>query len=495
MAFRLLTDLRFVAAGILAAAMACLARSGLDDSDLNPTEHHELPTSFSITAPVAFGSDTSPYAAWTLLPGAVRYDLVVATDQVCAIPVQHVPSVMGTAQQLATIAYGTYHVCIEAFDVDEKATPASNNGYAFVLTGGIVLGQPDEFSNSDNSANPSASTLARPYQALIVGSRFFVADSFNHRVLIWNSIPTTNQEPADLVLGQPHMTSNAINAGGAVSARTFNRPAWLQTDGTRLLVSDQGNHRVLIWNSLPTTNNQAADVVIGQPDMTSNMANNGGISGASFVGATNSVVVDGKLFVADLNNHRVLMWNSIPTTNFVAADLVLGQSDMTSGLENAGGAVSAQTMSWPTGVDSDGVRLYVADYRNSRVLIWNSIPTVDQQAADLVIGQPDFAANTANNGGIGAQSLRNPQTAHSDGTRLYVGDTLNNRILIWNSIPNTHNAAADEVMGQPDFVTATANTGGVSLHSMSWPFSLFTDGLRFYYADTYNNRIVIIPKD
>jgi len=32
-----------------------------------------------------------------------------------------------------------------------------------------------------------------------------VADTQNNRVLIWNSIPTQNNQPADLVLGQPNL--------------------------------------------------------------------------------------------------------------------------------------------------------------------------------------------------------------------------------------------------------------------------------------------------
>jgi hypothetical protein len=37
--------------------------------------------------------------------------------------------------------------------------------------------------------------------------------------------------------------------------------------------------------------------------------------------------------VADLGNNRVLIWNSIPTTNQKAADVVVGQKDMDTGFE------------------------------------------------------------------------------------------------------------------------------------------------------------------
>ena len=47
------------------------------------------------------------------------------------------------------------------------------------------------------------------------------------------------------------------------------------SDGQRLYVTDLGHNRVLIWNSIPTQNGQAADVVVGQPNMTSELDNGG----------------------------------------------------------------------------------------------------------------------------------------------------------------------------------------------------------------------------
>ena len=42
-----------------------------------------------------------------------------------------------------------------------------------------------------------------------------------------------------------------------------------------LFVTDLGYNRVLIWNSIPTSNGAAADVAIGQPDLVSSIANYG----------------------------------------------------------------------------------------------------------------------------------------------------------------------------------------------------------------------------
>ena len=44
-------------------------------------------------------------------------------------------------------------------------------------------------------------------------------------------------------------------------------------------------------------------------------------------------IQNGKLYVADTQNHRILIFNSIPTSNGAAADLVLGQPNLTTFVE------------------------------------------------------------------------------------------------------------------------------------------------------------------
>jgi hypothetical protein len=84
----------------------------------------------------------------------------------------------------------------------------------------------------------------------------FLADAFNNRVLIWNSIPTANFTPADLVLGQGDFTHRAANddlQSGAIgansTARTLSTPAGVYVYGTKLFVADNANNRYLISNS------------------------------------------------------------------------------------------------------------------------------------------------------------------------------------------------------------------------------------------------------
>lgn len=352
----------------------------------------------------------------------------------------------------------------------------------------VVLGQTDFTSNSAPAL--SASSLTGGENKIHSdGTRLIVADYQNHRVLIWNSIPQVNNAPADVVLGQPDFVSNTVNNGG-LSASSLNYPGGVFSDGTKLYVADFGNHRVLIWNTFPTTNNAPADVVLGQPNMTSAVANNGGLSASSLRYPWHLTVAAGKLFVLDYANHRVLIWNTIPTTNQAPANVVLGQPNMTSGTANNGG-VSASSLRYPYELHSDGLRLVVADYSNSRVLIWNTIPTVNSTPADVVLGQPNMT--TVTTGSVDEFNILYPTSVFIHDERLFVLDQGYNRGTIWNTFPTSNYTPASIVFGQPDFYTDTANTNGVSADSLDIPEGLFVDHERMFVSDNNNNRLLILP--
>src|SRR5262249_30492771 len=142
-------------------------------------------------------------------------------------------------------------------------------------------------------------------------------------------------------------------------------------------------NRILIWNNISgLTNNANADVVIGQPDFKSVSIPGQVPNAKSLRGPQGVWIQNGKLFIADTQNHRVLIYNSIPTQNGVAADVVLGQKDFSTFVEPdiSQARVDAQptNMLNPVSVTSDGVRLYVTDLGHNRVLIWNRIPTSNQ---------------------------------------------------------------------------------------------------------------------
>jgi hypothetical protein len=94
-------------------------------------------------------------------------------------------------------------------------------------------------------------------------------------------------------------------------------------------------------------------------------------------------------------------------------------------------------------------RVYVNDFGNNRVLGWSSVAAFTAHAAaNIVIGQPDFNSNACNTGGVSAASLCHPRGVAVDRAgRLYVVDWANSRVLEYNP-PFTTDRIADDVFGQ-----------------------------------------------
>lgn len=179
----------------------------------------------------------------------------------------------------------------------------------------------------------------------------------------------------------------------------------------------------------------------------------------------------GRLVVADTGQNRIFIWHQVPEGKYQAPDVVLGQSATTSTGRNAGGKVSAASLQYPSGLWSDGERLVVCDAWNHRVLVWHTFPTRHGQPADAVLGQPDFTRNEPNVDGIGslpnARSLNWPYGVDADGERLFVADTGNRRVLVYDRFPTENYAAADGVIGKQDFADRDYDhTNAI------WPYSV-----------------------
>jgi len=349
----------------------------------------------------------------------------------------------------------------------------------------LVLGQPDFVTAL---ASTTQNGLRYPFAAEVINGKVYIADGQNHRVVIHNVFPTSNNSNANLVLGHPDFTRSNLFDGGDYTFNSWNHH--ITADG-KLFVPDTSNNRILIWNTIPTTKYPLnPDLILGQPNMNSVAVNYGGISATSLYLPKDISLCNGKMVVVDYYNHRVLIWNSIPTSNLQGANVVIGQSDFISATGNNGGR-SAKSLYFPIAVNCIGNKLAVSDYGNKRVLIFNSIPTTNFKEADVVIGQPDFISATSNNGGISSKSLGsiNGQVV-SNGINLVVPDGSNNRVLIFNTVPTTNFKEADVVIGQPDFVSATVNNGGLSSKSAYYPYSVYSDGQRLFVADRSNSRVL-----
>lgn len=392
--------------------------------------------------------------------------------------------------------------------------PVSSFAYTTNMSATAVLGQTNfSGTNSNQGGTAAMNTLNGPRGMVICNGKFIVADISNNRVLVWNTVPTETNTPADVVIGQTTASGTTANNGG-ISAATLNNPFGVAcTPGGKLIIADSLNHRVLIYNTVPTSNGASANLILGQTVPTGNTANQGVANLGTYDSCLNqtarsttlnkpeAVTTDGtRLVVNDGLNQRVLIWNTFPTTTDQPADIVVGQPNFNTVSFNDGcpAYVSCGPNSVggePIGATIYGNKLIISNTfaaGGMRLTIWNTFPTSNGQYPDVVVGQSDFLSCNPNQGlsNPTAQTLNQPfgTTVDSSG-RLFVADRTNRRILIYNSIPTSNNAPADFVIGQPDFTSATAQTASAS--TLSGTRMLAVNGNTLYVADGDNNRILI----
>jgi hypothetical protein len=333
-----------------------------------------------------------------------------------------------------------------------------------------------------------------PRGVFVANNHLFVSDTGRNRVFIWKDLPTSEFQEPDVVLGQSDISETGRNSGGDATANTLHYPSGIWSDGTTLVVGDAWNHRVLIWHSLPTENGQPADVVLGQPDFNSNLTNVKGIGKDPSSQTLNwpyGVFSDGKsLWIADTGNRRILFYEAIPNANFAAADKVIGKPNFdTRDYEN-------NEPIWPYSIKVNAKKqMVVADTQFYRNLIWNNADEAFLKPADILVGQLDFDACGQNQFSLfpTPKSLNWTYDAcfYKDG--LLVNDTGNSRILWFESIPENNSIEATAVIGKRDFKTGSENkeTMHGTSSSLYWPFSICTQDNKLIIADTGNHRVVI----
>jgi hypothetical protein len=344
-------------------------------------------------------------------------------------------------------------------------------------------------------AAPSPGTFYAPRGVWTDGTRCIVADSGNHRVLIWHSFPDTDGGGADVVIGQPDFAHEGPAAGGASAKAGLHLPTGITVlpDG-RLIISDAWHHRLLIFNEIPTSNYAVADVVIGQIDHESTVENGGvGPTDHTFWWPFGTALIEDVFWVADTGNRRMLGWSGGVPDPGKGADIVLGQDGFERREENRGGAVGTNTYRWPHDVVGDAKTLWVADAGDHRVVAYSPSPHTDRDF-DGLLGQVDWSASTEfPYGAQGNEKLRFPYAIAFNGTQLAVADTANNRVLIWDDAPrNGIGPGADHVLGQPDFAGNGENQWkAITDHTLCWPYGLHFHQDLLAIADSGNNRIML----
>jgi DNA-binding beta-propeller fold protein YncE len=246
-------------------------------------------------------------------------------------------------------------------------------------------------------------------------------------------------------------------ADGPLAVALFRSPAGVAFDAAgKLHVADQSNNRIrLISGGLVST--LAGDGTGGFLD--------GPVASARFQDPE-SLAFDssGKLYVADVGNHRIRAITGGQVSTFAGSG---------AGFQDGPAATAKFNLPYAVAVDGAG-KVYVADAENHRVRLIAG-GQVSTLAGDGTTGFLDGAA-------AGARFYY-PLGIAVDGGKVYVADSWNNRIrVIENGQVST--LAGDGTQGYADGPAASAK--------VNRPIGIRAAGGMIYIADTGNHRIRLV---
>lgn len=310
------------------------------------------------------------------------------------------------------------------------------------------------------------------------------------------SRPVTYQQ-ASSVLGQPNFTSFSAPP---LDARTFAQPEAIVIEPVtrKVFVSDYAGNRILRFGSVAAYQTHAsAEIVLGQADFDTDGA--ASPPDAASLNGPGGMAFDseGNLYVADYGNGRVLRWNN-PTTigSGAPADVVIGQADFMSSASPGAGPHSLFSGPWVLAIDGSD-NLYVGDYVLNRILRFADASTLSGNSisASAVFGQPDLSGFSPGlDPGAGptltSGIFRDIWGLFLDPAgRLWVGDSLNHRVLRFDNAATKASAAMpDAVLGQPDFATSNPERTASGLDT---PYHMVMDGAGTLWVSDFNNSRVV----
>ena len=297
----------------------------------------------------------------------------------------------------------------------------------------LVIGQSDLLTTLPqgpfvNGSTRPSSGMTSPMGMVVDGKgNLYIIDAGNNRILRFPQPFNQNGNPfPDMVIGQRTLIQGLltpeISAGTlAFSSSSGVSQAYLKFDSANnLWVADVLNNRVLRYPAsvLATgANGPSADIVIGQPDFSSNSATQiFDPTSTSILRSPTGIAFDqsgGRLYVSESQpgtsttaiRSRILVYNP-PFASNQSAGRIIGTVAANNPVQPP--LISASQLgASATDVFNINNNIAVADTTNNRILIYNPFQqfTADTltQAAQVVLGQADFNSGKANRGAAGQQ--------------------------------------------------------------------------------------------
>ena len=285
--------------------------------------------------------------------------------------------------------------------------------------------------------------------------RTFIADSTNHRIVI------TNLEGEKIAVAG---TGREGLKDGAFADAQFSDPQGLAFDshGETLYVADRKNHSIRALN----LKNETVKLVAGTGAKSLIFGKPGAGAPARKLAMASPWDLhwhNKRLYIAIAGHNQI--WTFDPAKDTLAIYAGNGMEDLIDG------PVRTAAFAQPSGLASDGARLFVAD---SEVSAIRSVPLVGLVGnVTTIVGKGLFDFGDINGAGDKVRLQHALGVAHLDG-KLYVADTYNSKIKLID----------------PDRRTCDTYLGGAKMFDE--PGGLSIAAGKMYIADTNNHRIQVV---
>lgn len=253
------------------------------------------------------------------------------------------------------------------------------------------------------------SVLAFPGKVLAdeKSKRLFIADSNHNRIVVVSLEDSSVKD----VIGSGEI--GLID--GSFDAAAFNHPQGMSVDGSTLYVADTENHALRAVDLEKRT----VTTIAGTGEQSQRHVTFGG-QGKQI--ALNSpwdlTLQNGILYIAMAGPHQ--LWQMNPKTGGIAPYAGTGRE------ARVDGPLAEAALAQPSGITSDGRKLYFADSEVSSI---RSADIHPDGRVDTIVGEDLFEFGDRDGKGSRVRLQHPLGVVHHDG-RLYVADTYNNKIKV-----------------------------------------------------------------
>ena len=380
----------------------------------------------------------------------------------------------------------------------------TSSGIADGMNASFVLGEPNFTTRNLNDTTINGVTYSGPggFGYDPTNHRLYLSDS-NSRVLSLDlSSGVSNDMAPTSVLGQtdangnPTYTSSGFNDEGHYLNRWVNMPIGTYVDSVHhlLYVADNGFGRVMVYpldNNDNLAPNAAASYVLGQPNFTSTTIGSATQTSIPCAAGMAGDPSRNLLFVDDYCDNRILVYDTSNLSNGMGASYVIGQTTYT----GTGSGDTQSTLDSPYGgitYDPNTDYLYVGDSSNNRVMVFDTSPLnlASGMNASYVLGQSTFGTKAS---ATSQSGLSDPEglTLDAPDHELFVADNSNARVMVFNIGAIGDGMNASNELGEPDFNTPPSYPIPITAHTME-PQGLAFDPnhKRLFVEDAFDRTLI-----